>query len=122
MRTAPKENGEWIQYGNVLHVEGAFCERAEMVIPEIHDQWAASLAGALSAHESATQPVGQRAGEIDAIPVTSNCQKMCLMGGKTVMANYTDILFVDAGRNTLIASRRRTRNSGDFVILYGHHH
>jgi hypothetical protein len=74
----------WLLY--VLHVEGAFCECAERVIPEIHDQWAASLAGALSAHESATQPVGQRAGEIDAIPVTSNCQKMCLMGGKTVMA------------------------------------
>jgi hypothetical protein len=94
VRTAPKENGEWIQYGYVLHVEGAFCERRREVIPEIHDQWAASLTGALSAHESATQPVGQRAGEIDAIPVTSNCQKMCLMGGKDRHGNYTDIYYL----------------------------
>lgn len=64
---------------------GAFCERAD-VIPEIHDQWAASVGVALSAHKSATQPVGRRAGEIDAIPVTSNCQKLLSHGRKTVMA------------------------------------
>jgi hypothetical protein len=37
-------------YGHVLQVEGGFWERAK-VIPEIHDQWPASVAGALSAHK-----------------------------------------------------------------------
>ena len=65
------------------------CERAD-VIPEIHDQWATPVAGALSAHTSATQPVGKRAGEIDAIPVTSNPQS-CVSWEEAVMA--TTVVF-----------------------------
>jgi hypothetical protein len=95
------------------------------VIPEIHDQLATSVAGALSAHKTATQPVGQRAGEIDAIPVTSNCQSCVFMGGRhgkcTVAAEATDICRYWTGDIDRMAER--TKASGGFVIplLYCHH-